>query len=107
MYVCLFVLKLLLGKLMDICVSYITGSRIFQEPKLSIFQIQILTCACAVEFCGFLEKYSKYRSGLSGFERKLLIAYLIELRFSTSLSMGSQNWARTDDTFSQLLGKLL
>ena len=71
----------------------------FDWECLYIFQIQILTYASAAEFCGFLEKYSKYRSGLSGFERKLAIVYLITLRFSTYLPMESHNWAYVDHTF--------
>ena len=63
--------------------------------------MQIFTCACAVEFRSFLEKYLKYQIGLSGFERKLLIAYPITLVVLISFSMRSQNRAYADNTFSE------
>ena len=46
--VCLFVLKLLLGKSMDIDESYITESGIFRGPILSIFQIDPTTDSDAI-----------------------------------------------------------
>ena len=75
MGICLCVLKLLQGDLFYMDILYMDRSRIIMGRLLSIFRIKLLTCACAFEFCNFLEKYSTNSCGLNGFERKLSIAY--------------------------------
>ena len=96
------VIKLLPGKYINIDMSYMDRCRIYREVFLSIIQVKILTCACAVEFCGFLKKYSKYFGGLIGFERKLDIAYPMRIYIFTPGFLQSQTRACAYYTFSKI-----
>ena len=107
MCVCVCIRYLLLEEKMNMDKLYINRNEIQLGRFIYIFQIQILTCACAVEFRGFLEKYSKYRICLSGFERKLVIAYQIVLIFFTSFSVHSHIRACADHAFSESRENLL
>jgi len=84
---------------MSIQVLYMDRSRIRRGIKLSIREIKIFTCACAVEFRGFLKKLWKYRRGLKGLQRKPPIAHRIGSLLFPFLRLRSQNCACAEVTF--------